>query len=118
MFDLVNIGNAAELTPGSIKEVEHRGNEYLVANVAGKLIAMEAHCPHRGARLANGRLMEGTVTCPWHGSVFDLADGSPKEWVPKANILLRNVSMALKRNLKTYEVRVVGGDLYLMLPMD
>jgi predicted acylesterase/phospholipase RssA len=39
---------------------------------AGKVVALSDWCPHRGARLSLGVCeFEGTVTCPYHGYVFD-----------------------------------------------
>jgi nitrite reductase/ring-hydroxylating ferredoxin subunit/uncharacterized membrane protein len=32
-------------------------------------------CSHRGAPLSDGEVADGCVTCPWHGSRFDLASG-------------------------------------------
>ena len=38
----------------------------------GNIAALSDWCPHRGARLSRGyRDFEGTVTCPYHGYVFD-----------------------------------------------
>jgi len=40
----------------------------------GKISALSDWCPHRGARLSRGYCdFEGTVTCPYHGYVFDEA---------------------------------------------
>jgi phenylpropionate dioxygenase-like ring-hydroxylating dioxygenase large terminal subunit len=32
---------------------------------------LPATCPHRGASLAGGRVIEGQIECPWHGFRFD-----------------------------------------------
>jgi Rieske Fe-S protein len=32
-------------------------------------------CAHLGGRLSEGTLNDGSVVCPWHGSVFALDDG-------------------------------------------
>ena len=38
----------------------------------GKVVALTDWCPHRGARLSNGVCdFPGTITCPYHGYVFD-----------------------------------------------
>lgn len=38
----------------------------------GAVVALSEWCPHRGARLSNGLCdFAGTVTCPYHGYVFD-----------------------------------------------
>lgn len=42
----------------------------------GALRAIGDRCTHRGAPLHEGRLVEGSVQCPWHGSRFALADGA------------------------------------------
>jgi nitrite reductase/ring-hydroxylating ferredoxin subunit/uncharacterized membrane protein len=33
-------------------------------------------CSHRGAPLSDGEIAHGCVTCPWHGSRFDLSSGA------------------------------------------
>ncbi|MFP6654594.1 MAG: Rieske 2Fe-2S domain-containing protein [Myxococcota bacterium] len=37
----------------------------------GAATLMPAHCPHRGASLAGGRVLAGELECPWHGFRFD-----------------------------------------------
>lgn len=36
----------------------------------GQVVAQPARCPHRGADLAKGRVVEGTLECPYHGFRF------------------------------------------------
>jgi nitrite reductase/ring-hydroxylating ferredoxin subunit len=47
-----------------------------VANVDGRLLAFDDTCTHRGCSLATGDLDGATVTCPCHGSQFDVASGA------------------------------------------
>ena len=44
---------------------------------AGELYATQAHCPHRGAPLADGLVGGGRVVCPFHSFAFELETGSP-----------------------------------------
>jgi phenylpropionate dioxygenase-like ring-hydroxylating dioxygenase large terminal subunit len=37
----------------------------------GQPVAMADRCPHRGAKLSLGALVEGTLECPYHGWRFD-----------------------------------------------
>jgi len=36
-------------------------------------------CSHRGGPLSGGEMDNGCVTCPWHGSRFDLATGDVRQ---------------------------------------
>ena len=47
-----------------------------VFNVAGRLCATQAKCTHRGGPLNEGTLDGSTVTCPWHGSQFNVCTGA------------------------------------------
>ena len=48
----------------------------IVLRDAGELVALDARCPHRGAPMDEGEVRDGCITCPWHGSVFRVTDGS------------------------------------------
>ena len=43
----------------------------------GEILAVDAWCPHAGGPLAEGEFEDACVTCPWHGSRFNLRDGGP-----------------------------------------
>lgn len=42
---------------------------------AGRMLRFRRRCPHQGADLALGRVVDGQVICPWHNLPFDLASG-------------------------------------------
>ncbi len=46
-----------------------------VYQVAGGLYAIADRCPHAGAALSGGEVESGVVTCPGHGSRFDIRTG-------------------------------------------
>ncbi|MCW5808009.1 MAG: Rieske 2Fe-2S domain-containing protein, partial [Deltaproteobacteria bacterium] len=41
----------------------------------GRVHALGATCTHYGGPLAEGRVFEGALHCPWHHGCFDLATG-------------------------------------------
>lgn len=52
------------------------GGSIVIFRVGDRLYAVRDECPHAGASLADG-VLEGTViTCPRHGSQFDVTTGS------------------------------------------
>jgi nitrite reductase/ring-hydroxylating ferredoxin subunit/uncharacterized membrane protein len=48
----------------------------MLVRVGGAVKALHNRCTHRGGSLAEGEIDGDTVTCPLHGSVFSLDDGS------------------------------------------
>ena len=64
-----------ELADGQMRCVDVDGTPVLVARAGGALHALSSRCVHRGGPLHEGELEGTTVTCPWHGSVFELRDG-------------------------------------------
>jgi nitrite reductase/ring-hydroxylating ferredoxin subunit/uncharacterized membrane protein len=68
----------AELAEGKPVAVEVGGARVLLYRGRAGVFAIGATCTHAGGPLEEGSVDEGacTVTCPWHQSVFRLADGS------------------------------------------
>lgn len=50
--------------------------EVAVFNVVGGFCATQAKCTHRGGPLKEGKLEGSTVTCPWHGSEYNVCTGA------------------------------------------
>jgi nitrite reductase/ring-hydroxylating ferredoxin subunit/uncharacterized membrane protein len=65
-----------ELVDGAPKPVEIEGRIILVTRIDGAISAIENACSHAGGPLAMGKVADGVVTCPWHGSCFRLRDGA------------------------------------------
>lgn len=67
---------ADDLNEGEPHGVMVDGTPVLLVRDRGSLRALSDRCSHRGAPLHEGTVTDGCVQCPWHGSRFDLADGS------------------------------------------
>ena len=66
----------ADLDDGALTRVEPDEGEPLVLLRQGDaVLAASATCTHVGAPLDEGERDGTCVTCPWHGSIFDLTDG-------------------------------------------
>ena len=68
----------------------------------GRYYALDDSCPHQGASLTAGKVVDGKVQCPAHGLRFDLASGC-----------LQNVP---SMKVATYPIHIEGGRVYLSLP--
>ncbi|HET7339569.1 MAG TPA: Rieske 2Fe-2S domain-containing protein [Candidatus Dormibacteraeota bacterium] len=64
-----------EIPDGGINGVEVEGRRVLLHREGTRVYAMENACSHLGGPLDEGKIANGVVTCPWHGSQFRLADG-------------------------------------------
>ncbi|MEU3403561.1 Rieske (2Fe-2S) protein [Streptomyces sp. NPDC006670] len=62
----------------------------------GTVRALADRCSHMGGPLSEGRIEDGCVRCPWHGSLFRLADG----W---------NLEAPATAPQPAFETRVVAG---------
>ena len=96
---LVPVAKVAGVPVGSMVGADLDGERILVANVGGEFYAMKAECNHRGGPLDEGTLEGNVVTCPLHGSKWDVKTGGLLEFV---------------RPLPpepTYKVKVDGGDI-------
>ena len=107
MSNLVEVGKTGELEDGAMKHTPTPRGEILLARVGDKYYAADNRCPHLGGRLSQGKLEGTVVTCPLHGSRFDLKDGKVVRWL-KGVGLMSKVSQAIKspKTLTTYQVQV------------
>jgi nitrite reductase/ring-hydroxylating ferredoxin subunit len=76
----VPVLDAAELQGDELHRVEVDGVPVLLTrSQTGEICALANTCTHLGGPLAEGSRDGDTVTCPWHGSRFDLCTGAVVE---------------------------------------
>ena len=107
MADFVEIDEVGEVEDGAMKAVSAKGREILLARVGDRYYAADNRCPHRGGKLSQGKLEGTVVTCPLHGSQFDLSDGRVVRWL-KGEGFISKLGKALKppKPLATYNVKI------------
>jgi len=70
------IASQSDLPPANeAKEFACGDKVICVANVSGRITAMDNVCLHRGGPLGQGVIEKGKVVCPWHGWEWDPATG-------------------------------------------
>jgi 3-phenylpropionate/trans-cinnamate dioxygenase ferredoxin component len=114
MQDLREVANVNDFIPGTMRAVSIEGHEYLIARVDNTYYAADNHCPHMGGNLSHGKLEGTVITCPRHGSQFDLKDGHVVRWTtwPAALVAVDQVR-SRTRPLPVYPV-VIEGDKILI----
>lgn len=99
MAEFVSVGKVAELPPGQVRQLElGDGTQICLANVDGTFYAIGGECTHQGGPLGEGELDGTVVTCPWHGSQFDVRSGAV-------------VGPPARQAEPKYEVQIVGGEV-------
>jgi nitrite reductase/ring-hydroxylating ferredoxin subunit len=74
-MSFVEIAQTDQIPAGTMKSFTIEGKSILVANIDGKFSAIGSKCTHAGGDLSKGKLEGKIVTCPRHGSQFDVTSG-------------------------------------------
>lgn len=97
------------------------GEAVVLVRDAGRAHALGATCTHYGGPLAEGRVFDGAIHCPWHHACFDLttgrAHGPALSPVACFDVVLENgtIRVGAKRNVAPARERepkavvIVGG---------
>lgn len=89
----------SELVEGRAKTVELGKQRIAVFLHLGLVSAVSNTCRHQGGPIGEGRIVDGCITCPWHGWQYRPSDGcSPPPFFEV---------------LPTFKTRIVGGNVYL-----
>ncbi len=117
MGDWHPVGAEALWADGTMREVEVAGQPIVVARVEGSFFAVQGRCPHLRVRLARGTLQGRVITCPGHGSKFDIITGQNLVWIESLPGVIRGVAQAISKpqNLATFAVKVEQGQVWVQV---
>ncbi len=96
----MKVCNLESVPPGSMKQFYVGELEILVVNQTGQIFCLDGRCTHAGAPLAEGTLNDEVLTCPWHGSQFNISNGAV--WRGPA-----------QKKLRVYSPTVKGGAVFI-----
>ena len=94
------VGPVADIPEKRARVVEPAGAERIaVFRFDGKVAAVSNACRHQAGPLGEGRVIDGCITCPWHGYQYRPDDGcSPPP---------------ITESIATYRTRIVKGVIYV-----
>lgn len=96
----VEVAMVDELSADTGKVVVANGERYALFVRKGQLYALSNVCRHQGGPIGEGRIVNGCITCPWHGYQYRAEDGcSPP---PFSEVL------------ETYPVKIIDGKVFLL----
>ena len=97
---LMKLCRADYVPVGEMKQCQTDDTEVLTVNLNHQFFCLEARCTHAGAPLSDGELNGKVLSCPWHGSQFDVTDG-------------RVLQGPAEQSLKVYPAKILAGDIYI-----
>jgi NADPH-dependent 2,4-dienoyl-CoA reductase/sulfur reductase-like enzyme/nitrite reductase/ring-hydroxylating ferredoxin subunit len=105
MLPEIDLTDIASLLEGALKTFPTPDDDpkVLLTRQQDQVHAFAPNCPHYGAPLEKGKVVNGLLICPWHHTCFKVADGHLCE--PPA-----------LDDLPTYAVREEGGRILVQVP--
>ncbi|HEX9110980.1 MAG TPA: Rieske 2Fe-2S domain-containing protein [Terriglobales bacterium] len=88
---MVRVSSGSKFDEGEMRAFDVDGAKVAVAAVGGRLYAFDDACTHMGCSLGEGKLENTTVTCPCHGSQFDVTSGAVIRGPAKRPVRSRSV---------------------------
>ena len=98
----LKVARLSDLALDSVTEVLVDEYPYAICNTGGEIRALSGICIHQGGPLGQGQIHDGRVICPYHMWEFDCRTGE-YDYDPA-------------KRVATFEVRVEGDDVFLMVP--
>ena len=81
MSKKISIGQISDFPTGKTKVIQAEGTALVVTRVDDKFYAVENRCAHLGLPLGANKVEGNVITCPFHGSKFDMCTGENLDWV-------------------------------------
>ena len=98
----IKVANVNDINEGKMFYIKVNGKNAFITKINGRYYCMEGDCSHEGGSLWEGILEGKNVICPLHGAEFDVTTG--KVVMPPAT-----------ENKKTYQVKIKGNDLFIVI---
>ena len=114
------IATTSDVSAEKVLKASANSQSVLVAKVGDKYCSVANKCPHLGLPLAKGKFENGVITCPFHGSKFEICTGKNVEWVesfvgvPLPNVAKKMMAMGkAPTDIASFTVTQEGEDLFI-----
>lgn len=74
----LDLGGVTEIPEGTPVKAKAGPNALVLVRTGSAIHALHDTCAHAGGPLSEGKVVDGCIECPWHGSRFRLSDGAPR----------------------------------------
>lgn len=97
--NFVEVAGVDEIPEKRALIVSLSGERVAIFRYDGKISAISNVCAHQNGPLGEGKIIDGCVTCPWHGYQYDPATG--------------RAPAPFTESVPTFDVRVIGSRIWV-----
>ena len=101
--EFIQVADITDIDINQSQSVNIDEVDILICNTDNGIFAVEDKCSHADIPLCGGQITGNYITCPVHGAVFDLTDGSVQ-------------SPPAFEDLNTFEVKIEGTSISVKRP--
>ncbi len=95
----VNGGKVEDIAENRGRLLRHQNLSIAIFKYDGKISAVDNACKHQSGPLSEGKIIDGCITCPWHGYQYLPENGqSPPPFEEKVS---------------TYAVKIIGENIWI-----
>jgi len=101
---------------GVKKAFELDGKKILLIQTAEGLFATQAKCPHLGAPLEKGEMLDNDILqCKYHRAEFNIKTGKAEQWACFPPGIQALNFFRGEKNLETYETKIEDGKVFVLI---
>ena len=101
--EFIFVADITDIDLNQSQSIELNGSDILICHTNNGIFAIEDRCSHADIPLCGGQIIDNFISCPVHGAVFDLTDGSVQ-------------SPPAFEDIKTFQVKIEGTSIRVKKP--
>ena len=101
--EFIYVADITDIDLNQSQSVDLNGSDILICHTNNGIFAIEDRCSHADIPLCGGQIIDNFISCPIHGAVFDLTDGSVQ-------------SPPAFEDIKTFQVKIEGTSISVKKP--
>ena len=101
--EFIYVADITDIDLNQSQSINLNGSDILICHTNNGIFAIEDRCSHADIPLCGGQIIDNFISCPVHGAVFDLTDGSVQ-------------SPPAFEDIKTFQVKIEGTSISVKKP--
>ena len=101
--EFIFVADITDIGLNQSQSIDLNGSDILICHTNNGIFAIEDRCSHADIPLCGGQIIDNFISCPVHGAVFDLTDGSVQ-------------SPPAFEDIKTFQVKIEGTSISVKKP--